>query len=290
MPVDILSASSSPRAKGCVWTSCRCNKFTMKRFVAGIMLLIASSAMGQEIKLTNLRADARGNDDRRPWLSWELRSSHHDVLQSAYRIMLFDDAGAVWDSHKQESAVSTGVVYDGAALASGHTYYWKAMVWDRGRNDSSKWSTVDTFQTGLFTPADWKGAGWIGYEALPDSALRLPGTEKKKGPYRDTLPLFRKEFRVGRPLHRATAFISGLGQFELRVNGEKTGDHFLDPGWVDYAKKVLYVALDITSRLHQGSNALGVMLGNGFYYIPRERYHKLLTAYGYPKMIARILL
>ena len=237
----------------------------------------------------HLHCDFRGRPGL-PWLSWQLQSSHHGVRQSAYRILVFDDTRTVWDSRKQESGVSTGIAYGGAALTAGHTYFWKAMVWDLGRADSSKWSPLDSFQTGLVTRADWKGAEWIGYEALPDSALRLPGSVKKGGPARDTLPLFRKEFRVAKPLRRATAFVSGLGQFELHVNGEKTGDHFLDPGWVDYEKKALYVAFDITHQVWLGDNALGVLLGNGFYYIPRERYHKLITAYGYPKAIARIRL
>ena len=261
----------------------------MKGFFTVILLSSLSSVMGQDIRLTHLRVDWRGRTDR-PWLSWELQSSHRGVSQSAYRIVLFDDGGTVWDSRDVASGVSTGIVYGGGPLAAGHTYYWKTKVWDRDRDDSSKWSPVDTFQTGLVAPADWKGAQWIGYEALPDSASGLPGTVKRTGPGRDTLPLLRKEFRVDKPLRRATAFISGLGQFELSVNGGKTGDHFLDPGWVDYTKRALYVALDITPQLRRGANAMGVMLGNGFYYIPRERYHKLLTAYGYPKLIARILL
>jgi len=137
---------------------------------------------------------------------------------------------------------------------------------------------------------DWKGAKWIGYEEMADSLVMLPGSKRKTGPGRDVLPLFRKEFEVRGPLRRATAFVSGLGHFELQLDGRKVGDHFLDPGWVAYDKKALYVGFDITNELKQGKNAVGVMLGNGFYYVPGERYHKLLTAYGYPKMIARIIL
>ncbi|HVS97869.1 MAG TPA: family 78 glycoside hydrolase catalytic domain [Puia sp.] len=264
----------------------------MNRLLVLVVLLFSQTAFSQEIRLTHLRCDFRGGAGR-PWLSWELQSSHHGVMQSGYQLVVFDENGTLWDSRKQESGVSTGIPYAGADLAAGRTYFWKVRVWDRGRWDSSKWSATDTFQTPLLTRDDWKGAQWIGYAELPDPALRIPGVTarlKKSGPARDTLPLFRKEFRITRPLRRATAFVCGLGQFELHVNGEKTGDHFLDPGWVDYAKKALYVPLDITTQLRQGENAIGVLLGNGFYYIPRERYHKLITAYGYPKLIARIRL
>lgn len=240
----------------------------------------------------NLRCDYRVNpqgvDSRTPVLSWELTSSHRGVRQSAYRVLVSEDTISLlqhtagsrimgrtpiwWDSDKRSSGTSIGIPYAGPALVAGKTYYWRAMVWDANRKDSSRWSPIATWTMGLPSAEDWKGAQWIGYEED------------------DTLPLFRKEFNVDKPLLRATVFISGLGHFDLSCNGRKTGDHFLDPGWVAYDKKALYVALDITSQVRQGSNALGVMLGNGFYYIPRERYHKLLTAYGYPKMIARLVL
>ena len=69
------------------------------------------------------------------------------------------------------------------------------------------------------------------------------------------------------------------------MNGKKTGDHFLDAGWTNYNKHALYVTFDITGQLKKGANAIGVMLGNGFYFIPGQRYLKLQLAYGYPKLI-----
>jgi alpha-L-rhamnosidase len=276
----------------------------MNRLVCCFLLFVSTAALSQEIRLGNLRCEYRTNPTgvgtALPRLSWELQSSHRGVRQSAWRILVSQDTlslkqntGVWWDSGKRLSDTSIGTAYAGPVLAPGKTYYWKVMVWDEHRKDSSRWSPIASWQTGLFTAADWKGARWIGYEELPDSSLQIPtaaGRGKKTGPARDILPLFRKEFTVDRPLLRATVFISGLGHFELSTNGKKTGDHFLDPGWVTYDKKALYVALDITAELTQGANAVGVMLGNGFYYIPRERFHKLVTAYGYPKLIARIVL
>ena len=37
-----------------------------------------------------------------------------------------------------------------------------------------------------------------------------------------------------------------------------------------------------------GKNAVGVIVGNGFYNINRERYRKIVIAYGYPKMISKL--
>ncbi|RYY14405.1 MAG: alpha-L-rhamnosidase, partial [Chitinophagaceae bacterium] len=45
-----------------------------------------------------------------------------------------------------------------------------------------------------------------------------------------------------------------------------------------------------TGHLTNGINAIGVMVGNGFYYINRERYFKIVTAYGFPKLICKILI
>lgn len=75
--------------------------------------------------------------------------------------------------------------------------------------------------------------------------------------------LFRKEFTLNRKIKRARAFIAGLGYYELRINGEKIGDHVLDPGWTAYKKTVLYVVYDVTDQLKKGKNAVGVMLGKG---------------------------
>jgi len=59
--------------------------------------------------------------------------------------------------------------------------------------------------------------------------------------------------------------ICGLGLHELTINGKRVGDHQLDPAWTDYASRVFYVTHDVTQYLHEGGNAIGVMLGRGFY-------------------------
>jgi len=257
-------------------------------------------AFSEDLTLSNLRCeykvDPLGVESLSPKLSWEIESGGRGVLQTAYRVLVSEDsmsleknAGTVWDSRKVFSDASIQVAYRGGALAPAKIYYWKVMVWSN-HGDSSGWSGIARWQTGLFARADWKGARWIGYEEIPDARKMLPGCGVEKEPLRDTLPLLRKEFMVKGLLRKATVFICGLGHFELRLNGRPVGDHFLDPGWTRYDKEALYVPLDITGLLRQGGNAVGVALGNGFYYIPGERYHKLTVAYGYPKMIARIFL
>jgi alpha-L-rhamnosidase len=79
--------------------------------------------------------------------------------------------------------------------------------------------------------------------------------------------LLRKEVSLARKPVRATAYICGLGYYELSINGKKVGDHVLDPGFTDYSKRVLYVTYDVTNCLMTGNNAIGVTLGNGWYHM-----------------------
>jgi len=86
-------------------------------------------------------------------------------------------------------------------------------------------------------------------------------------------PLLRKEFAVTKDVRRARVYISGIGWSELYLNGRKVSDRVLDPAATDYDKRVLYVTHDVTGQLKKGPNALGVMLGNGWYCEPgRLRY------------------
>jgi len=74
----------------------------------------------------------------------------------------------------------------------------------------------------------------------------------------------RREFNV-KNARRATLFIAGLGYFEAHINGKKVGDDFLSTPFTSYDKRITYRAFDVTDMLTDGDNAIGVILGNGFY-------------------------
>ncbi len=78
-------------------------------------------------------------------------------------------------------------------------------------------------------------------------------------------PVLRKAFLLSKPIRSAQVAICGLGYYELHCNGRRIGDHQLDPAFTDYDHRVLYTCYDITESLKQGRNALGIMLGNGWY-------------------------
>lgn len=235
-----------------------------------------------------------------PRFSWQLFSGLRNRHQSAYRILVADNEkdiknfkGNVWDSGKTDSDQSILVDYNGSDLISSRKYFWKVKAWDQD-GTGSKWSETGAFRMGLLSESDWEGARWIGFEELPDSVRLVPGVHGNgdhlgtKALRRPVIPLFRKEFTINKKVTSAHLYISGLGHYEATVNGAKAGSGFLMPGWTNYDKTVYYNTFDITSVLKKGANALGVIVGNGFYNINRERYRKLVIAWGMPKMICKL--
>jgi len=78
-------------------------------------------------------------------------------------------------------------------------------------------------------------------------------------------PVFRKEFSVDKEVERARLYASALGVYEFRLNGDKVGDLELAPGWTDYDTRVEFQSYDVTDQLEQGDNAIGALLGSGWY-------------------------
>jgi len=89
--------------------------------------------------------------------------------------------------------------------------------------------------------------------------------QKAVVPDRQPSPMFRKTFTLVAAPKRAIAYVSALGLYELRLNGRRVGDHVLAPEWTDYTKRIQYQAYDVTDLLHQGDNAVGAILGDGWY-------------------------
>jgi len=244
-----------------------------------------------------------GIENPSPAFGWQLRSDDRHVLQKKYRLLvascmtlLADDVGDYWDSGKVASDRSIQVGYAGKPLQPATTYYWKVKVWDN-HGHASAWSEPQSWQMGLLSVADWGGAQWIALDEQPADRRVYPGirvydgrvSHLNLGDMTNRLPLLRRDFRVDNPLKKATAFISGMGQFELVLNGKKVGDHFLDPGWTKYNKYALYVTFDITAYLREGANVCGILLGNGFYHSPLERYIRGAFSHGFPKAICKMV-
>ncbi|MCX6262715.1 MAG: family 78 glycoside hydrolase catalytic domain, partial [Bacteroidia bacterium] len=269
-----------------------------------IILSYASGCKRNSIEIKDLRCESlynpRGITNITPRLSWILESKTRSQVQTAYQILvastienLKNNNGDIWDSKKVESDKSILINYEGSELKPATIYYWKVKVWNRGGDDSG-WSKAGTWQMGLLKVNDWGNAKWIGYRELPDSMRFVPGLPQNdkslgnKAIERAVIPLFRKEFELSKKIREASLFICGLGQYEASINGIKIGAGFLTPGWTNYDKSVFYNCYDVANLLQQGKNTIGVIVGNGFYYINRERYRKLVVAYGEPTLIVQM--
>ncbi|WP_431215663.1 family 78 glycoside hydrolase catalytic domain [Puia sp. P3] len=183
-----------------------------------------------------------------PRLSWQLESPDRSVLQTAYEIKAGESpegGRSVWSSGKLASGQSLHVAYAGAGLQSGHRYFWRVRVWDnKGR--VSAWSKPAWWQMGLLGSADWK-AQWV---SAADSGA---------------CPIFRSVFEAGKDIASATVYITAHGLYEAQLNGKRIGDAHLTPGWTSYRKRLQYQAYDVTAMVRPGKNAIGAMLGNGWY-------------------------
>lgn len=194
-----------------------------------------------------------GVDVPNPRLKWKIKDQRQSAIQYGYKIWVGTDSvgvakgdGNVWNP-KENLSETMLVSYDGKALKPFTKYYWAVQVWDKDRKISPI-SEVASFHTGMIQSENWKGS-WIS-----DSRDR----DLKPAPY------FRKEFELKKKIKNAQIYIAVGGLYELSINGKRVGDHQLDPNYTRYDRRNLYVTYDV-SHLLQDINAVGVLLGNGWY-------------------------
>lgn len=247
----------------------------MKRAALLLLLALPAAAIEPYALECEARLNPEGIDTARPRLGWKLKSPAPADRQTAYQILaastpekLAANTPDLWDSARIVSSDTLWIPYAGKPLQPLQRVHWKVRVWDAA-GKPSEYSQPATFLTALLDPAQWRGA-WIVH----------PNTNLTSGP----LPLFRKQFDLSKPLKQAVVLISGAGFHELRINGAKVGDHVLAPAWTNYRATMLYETFDVTALLKPGPNALGVMLGNGFYNVAGGRYVKYNGSFGQPRL------
>jgi len=230
-----------------------------------IFLVISSFAFGQNMKIAHLKTDHQstplGFDNPTPEFSWILQSEERSSFQTACEIMVSDDqkkleTGNCWQSGKIQGNKTFGIRYAGKPLKSFTRYFWKVRVWNQ-KGEASEWSQPSWFETSMMKASDWK-AKWISDQrALPT---------KDEDFYKETPnPLLWKEIKLKKEVKSARLYIAGLGYSIAYINGQRVGDHMLDMPWTQFGKQVMYNTFDVTSMLRKGENAVGVMLGNGWY-------------------------
>ena len=219
-----------------------------------------------------------GLDADEIYLHWSLQSDKPEAVQAAYQIVLSTDPQLVspdelvWDSGRVSSDIQRNVLcrLEGG-FKSTSSYWWRVTVWNQ--NDTSFHSQPSHFFTSYprsrHLPPWSMNQTYMPHTSLifrtwfEDEANRWKGVWVGDG---GDKPIYlRKTFGLPKRPTRAIAFASGLGHFNLSVNGGPASDHVLDPGWTDYHRTVQFVAYDLTDQLVSGDNAIGAHIGNGFY-------------------------
>ncbi|ADQ07902.1 alpha-L-rhamnosidase [Caldicellulosiruptor hydrothermalis 108] len=208
------------------------------------------------IRVEEIRCEYKENpigiDILRPKFSWKLMSEEYNIYQTAYRILVAKDPkfeNVVWDSGKINSNQSVHIEYDGPSLESRTRYYYKIKVWDNKGNES-EWSPINFWEMGILDKKEWI-AKWISPRENPENP--------------EACPYIRKEFLLKKNIKWARVYVSSLGMYELHLNGLRVGDWYFTPGWTSYHKRIQYQTYDVTSFLRVGKNAIGVILGPGWY-------------------------
>jgi alpha-L-rhamnosidase len=237
-------------------------KFTL--FISLLHCSLAISANVKDLKCEHL-INPIGIDAPNPRLSWRLDDSLTlssssrlggtlGAQQTAYQIIVGTDSlqvlkgiGNVWETLKTLSNAQL-ITYQGNSLKPFTKYFWTVLVWNN-KGETSKNTPIANFEMGMMSRGNWQGA-WIS-----DSR----DVNNKVAPY------FRKTFSIGKKIVSARAYIAVAGLYELSINGQKVSNHRLDPMYTRFDRRTLYVTHDITPYLQQGKNAVGVLLGNGWY-------------------------
>jgi alpha-L-rhamnosidase len=227
-----------------------------------ILLLILSclclNIVAQELIVKDMTIEHKKNpigiDQIQPRFSWKIDGSMHNLMQTAYSIRVatdekFSGHKIIWQSGKVSSGESVLISYNGTVLKSGQRYFWQVKIWDNYKKES-KWSETAFWEMGLLTSSEWK-AKWVELEG--DTLQYAPS------------PHFRKDFVINKPVLKARVYVTSHGYYELHLNGKKVGDQVLTPGWTVYSKRLQYQVYDITNQIIAGNNAIGAVLGDGWF-------------------------
>ena len=282
--------------------------------VLSVLVQAHSSAFPDKL-MCDSWINPQGIDISNPVLSWTLtnKSSQRNIRQTAYQVLVASSLqklqandGDMWNPGKIKSDQMSQLTYAGNPLKSGKKYWWKVKIWDTTGKEST-WSESANWTMGMLSTTDWK-AQWITAQGAEKYAHQYKSDKSDFNLKRDLTEfrafapkpidpnfssmLLRKEFTTASQLKRAVVHVSGLGQYELYINGSKTGDYLLAPGWSYYPKTVLYDTYDVTEQIKTGANAIGLILGNSMYNIQPDsvRYVKFLGTFGPLKAIVQLQL
>jgi alpha-L-rhamnosidase len=204
-----------------------------------------------KVRIEHLR-EAFGIGTDQPRLSWIVETDSQGWRQSSYEIEAYDaDGEPRGQTGRVESDQSLLVDWPFVPLASRERLTVRVRVWDQD-GQSSGWSEPTPIEVGLLQTADWT-ARFITPDWEEDVSQPQPA------------PFLRREFEIRADIQSARLYITSLGLYEAKINGNVVGDHVFSPGWTVYDQHLRYQTFDVTGMLHEGQNAIGAILGDGWF-------------------------
>ena len=193
-----------------------------------------------------------GVGESRPRLSWMVGTNVVGWRQAGYEIEAYgSDGRLVGRTDRVESDQSVLVPWPFPPLLSRERLTVRVRVWGVDAHLSA-WSALYPVEAGLLQADDWS-AQFITPAWAEDISRPQP------------CPLVRCEFDVHPGVTRARLYVTALGVYEAQLNGATVGDHVLDPGWTSYNHRLRYQTFEVTGLLREGRNAIGAVLGDGWY-------------------------
>ena len=191
---------------------------------------------------------AFGIAEASPRISWRFEGTAVDWEQTGYEIEITRDG--VPRIFGANSSASTLISWPDEPLSSSESATVRARAYGSGA--ATDWSDVVSVETALLD-GDWAGA-------IPIAADRETEINATHNPI-----LFRKAFDINSTIASARLYITGLGIYEAKINGQRVGDHVLAPGYMSYQFRHTYDTYDVTDLLNNGKNAIGVTVGEGWW-------------------------
>lgn len=212
-----------------------------------------------------------------PRFSWWLEGTE-GIMQKTWRIVvahdrsLLPDHPDVCDTGPIKSDISTGITLSNSALKSRERIWFQIRI-ETTDGKLSDWSEPAWMEAALLNNGDWS-ADWISFDGNNPT-------------HSAPCPYFRQEFQVENEIESARLYVSARGLAEPHLNGSKIGNDKLVPGWTDFRKEIQYLVYDVTTQVSRGTNALGAILGEGWYagYLP-TRYHGFYN--GTPELLMQL--
>lgn len=215
-----------------------------------------------------------GLDCEEPRFSWELHSDRKNIFQEAYQIRIADCNGnSIADSGKIESDENVLITVDNFHPEPMQRYNVSVRVWN---NIQETAETEDWFETGKLGTG-WN-SGWVEPEQKPTEDSSKGKTMNRQtlfnNPYKDgnrdfsefqPVQYIRIPFESTKKPVTARIYATAHGLYRLSLNGSRVADCEMTPDLMAYDKILMYQTYDVTEKIEEGMNVIGVELADGWW-------------------------